>query len=90
VSVTAVASLVPRRRATVAGEIRSVRSYQRPYPRTEVLLDDGTGAIVLRFMGRISIPGLVPRLRMIATGTPGTERGALVILNPLYCLATTE
>jgi hypothetical protein len=74
----------------VAGEIRSVRSYQRPYQRTEVLLEEGTGAILLRFTGRISVPGLVPGLRMIATGTPGPERGALVMLNPLYCLAPAE
>jgi hypothetical protein len=90
VSVTAVASLVPRRRATVAGEIRSVRSFQRPYPRTDVRLDDGTGAITARFMGRISVRGLLPGLRMIATGTPGPEHGALAMLNPLYCLGRAE
>jgi hypothetical protein len=84
VSSTPIASLEPRRRATVAGEIRSVRSYERPYLRTEVELDDGTGVLFLRFMGRAEIPGLAPGLHMHADGTPRDERGTLVMLNPLY------
>jgi hypothetical protein len=90
VNATAVASLTPRRRATVAGEIRSVQTYERPYLRTEVELDDGTGIIVLRFVGRRQMPGLVPKLRMVADGTPGFERSALVMLNPLYCFVPAE
>jgi hypothetical protein len=85
VTCTAVASLEPRRRATVAGQIRSVQSYERPYPRTEAELDDGTGILVLRFIGRRQVPGLAPKLRLVAQGTPGLERGVLVMLNPLYC-----
>jgi hypothetical protein len=90
VSVTAIGSLVPRRRATVLGEVRSVTSYRLPYVRTEAELDDRTGVIVLRFLGRSHVPGLVPGLHMVAYGTPGSERGALVMLNPLYCLAPAE
>jgi hypothetical protein len=86
VSLTAIASLEPRRRATVAGAIRAVTSYRRPYPRTEVELDDGSGVLLLRFMGRQEVPGLTPGLCLRAEGTPGPERGALVMLNPLYCL----
>jgi hypothetical protein len=86
VSITAIASLEPRRRAIVAGEIRTVTSYRRPYPRTEIELDDGSGVLLLRFMGRHEVPGLAPGLRLRAEGTPGPERGALVMLNPLYCL----
>lgn len=85
-SITAIASLQARRRATVAGMIRSVRSYRRPYPRTEVELDDGSGVLLLRFMGRHGLPGLSPGLRLRAEGTPGLEGGALVMLNPLYSL----
>ena len=87
---TAVASLQPRRRATVAGQIRSVESYERPYPRTEVELDDGTGTIFLRFTGRREVPGFAPKLSIVAEGTPGLERGALVMLNPLYCFVPAE
>jgi hypothetical protein len=86
VSPTAIASLEPRRRATVAGEIREVRSSERPYHRTEVELDDGTGVVLLRFLGRIEVPGLVPGRRMIAEGTPGATPHGLVMLNPLYRL----
>lgn len=56
-SPSAIGSLEPRRRATVAGEIRAVSSYERPYQRTEVEVDDGTGVVVLRFVGRTHIPG---------------------------------
>jgi hypothetical protein len=90
VSVTAIGALVPRRRATVMGEVRSVTSSRRPSVRTEAEIDDHTGVIVLRFLGRIHVPGLVPGLHIVATGTPGTERAALVMLNPLYCLAPAE
>lgn len=69
-SITAIASLEPRRRAIVAGAIRSVRSYRRPYPRTEVELDDGSGVLLLRFMGRHEVPGLAPGLRLRAEGGP--------------------
>ncbi len=85
-SVTAIGSLQPRRRAIVAGHIRSVQSYRRPYQRTDVELDDGSGVVFLRFVGRDEIPGLVPGLRLRAEGTAGPVRGALVMLNPLYRL----
>jgi hypothetical protein len=69
----------------VAGQIRSVRSYERPYPRTEAEISDGTGTILLRFVGRRRVPGLDPGLRVVAEGTPRHGRGVLVMLNPLYC-----
>jgi hypothetical protein len=84
VSPTAIASLEPRRRATAAGEIRAVTSYGRPYPRTEVELDDGTGVLRLRFVGRTQVPGLAPGRRMVAEGTPATASDGLVMLNPHY------
>ena len=85
-SPTAIGSLEPRRRATVAGEIRAVTSYERPYQRTEVELDDGTGLVVLRFVGRTHIPGVAPGRRMVAEGTPAPAPDGLVMLNPLYRL----
>jgi hypothetical protein len=87
---TAVASLRPRRRAIVMGEIRAVESYDRPYPRTELELDDGTGTIFLCSIGRREVPGLAPKLCLVAEGTPGLERGGLVMLNPLYCFVPAE
>jgi hypothetical protein len=85
VSPTAIALLVPRRRATLVGVIRAVVSYERPYPRTEAELDDGTGIVTLRFVGRPLVPGLAVGRRLIAEGTPGPGcGGGLLILNPLY------
>jgi hypothetical protein len=84
------ASLVPRRRATVAGEVRSVASYERPYVRTDAELSDGTGVIILRFMGRASVPGVAIGAHVVAQGTPGPERGALVIRNPIYWFEAGE
>jgi hypothetical protein len=84
------ASLVPRRRATVAGQVRSVVSYEHPYVRTEAELRDGTGVVVIRFMGRASVPGVAKGARLVAKGTPRSERGTLVMLNPRYWFEAGE
>jgi hypothetical protein len=81
---TAVAALVLRRRAVVRGWVISVVSYQLPWVRTDVELSDGTGAIVLRFMGRAALPGFALGRCMTAEGTPAFERGVLLMRNPLY------
>lgn len=88
--VAAIVPLEPRRRTTVAGEIRAVHSYERPYRRTEVELDDGTGVVILRFLGRSLVPGLDPGLRLVAEGTPSTERDGFVMVNPLYSFEPAE
>ena len=74
----------------MAGEIRTVTSCERPYQRTEVELADGTGVVVLRFVGRTQIPGAAPGRRMVAEGTPATASDGLVMLNPLYRFVTCE
>ena len=89
-SVTAIESLEPRRRATIAGKIRAVRSYERPFPRTDAEVDDGTGVVLLRFVGRSHVPGIEQGRRILADGTPGTEGNVLVMLNPLYSFEPTE
>jgi hypothetical protein len=58
--------------------------------RTEAVLVDGTGELVLRFHGRSGIPGIVAGSRLIAEGTPSFERGVLLMRNPLYSLAAPE
>lgn len=74
----------------MAGEISSVRSYELPYQRTEVELDDGTGVVRLRFVGRSHVPGVTPGRRMVAEGTPAAGRDGLVMLNPLYRFDSAE
>ena len=81
---TAIGALVPRRRSRVAGEVESVVSFERPWVHTDAALVDGTGVLILRFMGRDALPGMVADSRVVAEGTPGRQRGALVMLNPIY------
>jgi hypothetical protein len=77
-------ALVPRRRATVDGKILSVASHERPWVCTDVELSDGTGVVLLRFVGRTAVPGLTPGRRLRASGTPARQGEGLVMLNPLY------
>ena len=88
-STTAIAAVTPRQRTTVRGEIVSVLSYGRPWVRTDAEVTDGTGSVLLRFLGRSGIPGLVAGCQIMAEGTPGFVRGALVMLNPRYSLTGT-
>ncbi len=83
-TLTAIAVLVLRRPAMVRGKVISVVSYQLPWVRTDVELSDGTGVIVLRFMGRAELPGLPMGRCLLAEGTPALERGLLLMRNPLY------
>jgi hypothetical protein len=83
-STTAIAAVVLRKRNTVRGEIISVAHYERPWVRTDAVLDDGTGTLVLRFFGRAAVPGLVTGSRVKAQGTPGRVDGTVVMINPIY------
>jgi hypothetical protein len=81
---TAIAAVVPRRPAFLHGWVVTVSAHVRPWVRLNVELCDGTGRIVLRFMGRTEIPGIVPGCRMSVEGTSSVEGDALVMLNPRY------
>jgi hypothetical protein len=84
VRTTAIAAVVLRQRVTVSGTVNSVRTRERPWVRTDVEISDGTGVMVLRFLGRSSVGGMVAGRRVIADGTPRVDRETLVVLNPLY------
>ena len=88
-SATAIAAVVPRRRTTVRGEIVAVVSSERPWVRTDAEITDGSGHLVLRFLGRSHVPGLATGRHIVADGTPGLVRGILVMLNPRYSLTGT-
>ncbi len=87
---TVIAALVPRRRTVVAGEIESVLSTERPWVRTDAVLTDATGTLVLRFVGRASVPGIAAGRRVVAQGTPALEDGMLLMRNPLYSFVKDE
>ena len=59
-------------------------SYTRPWVRVDAELSDGTGTIMLRFMGRYEVPGLVTGTRLVVEGTPAREGDLLIMRNPLY------
>ncbi|GAC1604097.1 MAG: hypothetical protein NVS3B21_33150 [Acidimicrobiales bacterium] len=48
----------------------------------ECVLDDGTGQVILAFLGFHDIPDIRPSVRLWADGTVGTHRGRRLILNP--------
>jgi hypothetical protein len=83
---TAIAAVVPRQRTAVRGEVVSVVSYRQPWVRTDAEITDGSGSLLLRFLGRSGIPGLMAGCQVMAEGTPGLVRGVLVMLNPRYSL----
>jgi len=74
---SAIATAVPRHRTTLLGTVLSVVTAESPWVHTDAVLGDDTGTLVLRFVGRSSVPGLVP-------GRPGVVDGDLVMLNPIY------
>ncbi|MHB8245635.1 MAG: OB-fold nucleic acid binding domain-containing protein [Acidimicrobiales bacterium] len=83
--VIAMKDLLARRPATVQGRIADVTTVEaRHGPCFQALLADGTGSVLLVFLGRRSIPGLVLGTVVIARGTPRAESGRIEILNPLY------
>ena len=50
----------------------------------DVWLDDGSGTIVVRWLGREAVPGVAAGRRVRVEGTVGEAHGRLLILNPLY------
>jgi len=68
----------------LAGQIRDVRVTRRHGPRLEAVLDDGSGRILLCWVGRDAIPGIEPGASIVVEGTVGSDRGRLRLLNPLY------
>ncbi len=78
-----------RERATVEGDVRSVRvAALSGAPTLEVELWDSTGGVTLVFYGRRRIAGLEPGRRVRASGMVGDMHGCLAISNPEYELVT--
>ncbi len=76
-----------RQRARVTGQVRSVET--RPISGTPVLdvtLVDDSGGLHLLFMGRRTVPGITPGIRLIAEGMVSDYKGKLAIRNPSYQL----
>ena len=84
---TPIADVRYRQRARVGGRVRSLRVVpQHDTPLLELVLDDGTAAISVVFLGRRGLAGVEVGRRMVAEGTVGVHRNRLALLNPSYSL----
>jgi amino acid transporter len=84
-----ISSVTWRRRARVAGRVKSVRVQpSKGTANLEAVLTDGTGGILLVFQGRPQIPGIEPGARLVAEGMVGQWSRRLAMLNPDYELVT--
>jgi RecG-like helicase len=72
-------------RAVVAGTVRSLTLRPRGgAPALEAELYDGSGRIVLVWLGRRRIAGVEPGREMVAAGRITRDRDTLMIFNPRY------
>ena len=78
-----VADAVARERAILSGSVRTVQE-RNAVPSCDALLDDGTGTITLRWLGRTRVPGISTGTTVTVQGTVVDQHGLLVLLNPLY------
>jgi amino acid transporter len=87
----AIKDLTWRKRAQVAGRVRSVRvQTAKDTSNLECVLTDDTGDVLLVFQGRPQIPGIEAGARLVVEGMVGSWRGRLAMLNPDYELVATK
>jgi hypothetical protein len=90
-----VAEAVPRGRASLTGVVRKVVAHRTRLVRRPVgaatrgaafdaWLDDGTGTILVRWVGRDGVPGVRPGVALCVEGTVTDLHGKPAVLNPLY------
>jgi RecG-like helicase len=83
-----IADAPSRRRVKIAGVIRRMTVFpMEDNESLEALLFDGTGEVVVQFMGRRAIRGLGLGTRVIVEGTIGEQRGVRRMINPTLELA---
>ena len=79
-----------RQRVKIAGRIRSMRvETAKGMATLECEVTDGTGNLLVVFIGRRKIPGLDTGTYLIIEGTVGAWRRRLAILNPEYQLVSS-
>jgi amino acid transporter len=80
-----ISSLQVRQRARVAGRVKSVTV--KPWGDTaslQVQLTDDHGRLVVAFLGRRQIPGMIPGSKIVVEGTVADLRGQIGMINPSY------
>lgn len=87
VSALRIADAPDRELVTVAGTLRTVMLRPRGgVPALEAELSDGTGTIVLLWLGRRRIAGIGPGRSIEVTGRIGVHAGMRTMYNPRYSL----
>jgi hypothetical protein len=82
---TPIADARYRDRVRLAGRVRSLRvAPQHDAPVLELVLDDGSAAISVVFLGRRGLAGVGVGAHMVVEGTVGLHRNRLALLNPAY------
>lgn len=79
-----VARAVPRERVRVVGQLCSVNEDPAESRWLEAELDDGSGTVVLVWMGRRAIRGIEVGRRLAAEGCLSGVAGRPTIYNPRY------
>lgn len=82
---TRIGSCPSRQNARIAGAVR--RLTVRPvegFESLEALVTDGTGEVVVQWMGRHRIPGLGLGTRVVLEGVIGKQRDELRMVNPQF------
>jgi hypothetical protein len=82
---TPIATLPPRRAATVCGTLRSVTLRPRAgVPALEAELYDGSGSLYVVWLGRRHIAGIEPGRRLRIQGMVTEADGQRAVFNPRY------
>lgn len=84
---TGVVRVVVAHRPSTVGGGRRRATRRGPGAALDAWIDDGTGSITLRWLGRQAIAGIGPGAHLEVEGTVSSQQGRLVILNPLYRFA---
>jgi amino acid transporter len=86
-----IGQLHERERVRIAGRVHALRV--QPWsgqPTLECTVADGTGRVIIVFLGRRQIAGIEPGARLVVDGMVGRRGDQLVILNPDYRLLPGE
>jgi RecG-like helicase len=72
-----------RERVKIAGVIRRLTVFpMKDNESLEALVSDGTGEVIVQFMGRRAIGGLGLGTRVVVEGVLGEQRGVPRMINP--------
>ena len=88
----AIGRLEHRQRARMAGKVYSLRvqPWAAGVTALECVLTDGTGQILVVFVGRRDVPGIKAGTRLVIEGTVADHHGRLAVLNPMYEILADE